>query len=185
MGTPTSGVLSSCTAYPFSSLTGIASLAQGGSGYANSQQLVQHVVSAVSAGSGTATIPGDNTAPQNSEGAEVATVTITPKNTSNLLTVHFSASCAITTAVHLIGCVFKNSDVDGLAADVVFNSTGGASQRLNIWYTAIAGGTSAITFKIRMGGSGAGSWNVTNNGTFTLGGTMLGGSILEVYEYTP
>lgn len=115
------------------------------------------------AATGTTTIPFDDTIPQNTEGTEFMTATITPKSATNILTVRavalFGNSAAVTTSMAL----FQDTTADALAATAEYDGTTNVAIMLSLEHEKVAGTTSAITFKIRAGGSGA--------GTVTFGGT--------------
>lgn len=135
-----------------------------------------------SVATGTGTIPLDNTIPQNTEGTEFLTVTITPNSSTNLLRVrtqgYFSTSAASSV---IAAALFKDSDANALAA--INEYLNGANYRTSLLldYQMVAGSTSAITFKMRAGMSGAGT--TTFNGG--AGAAEMGGvynSFIEVEE---
>ena len=118
--------------------------------------------------SGTTTTPYDDTIPQNTEGDEYMTLSITPKsNTSKLkidVVAHGDASAVGKNTVAL----FKDSDADALAVGYGSNISGvGAPATMGSFsHYMTSGTTSSITFKVRIGNS--------NSGTFTFNGTAGG-----------
>lgn len=137
-------------------------------------QVVQaNVTSVVTCNS---SIPIDNTIPQNTEGVEVVTATITPKSTTNKLLIMFSAMGSVSSA-SLGGnaALFQDSTANALAA-----GGGGDPRDSGIPFSTVlmhymaAGTTSATTFKIRCGvTNGAGSFYINGNGS----GTRLYGGV--------
>lgn len=119
-------------------------------------------------------LPYDDTIPQNTEGTEVLTVTITPKSATNKLIIEFNSSGAISTAGLVAGiALFQDSTAGALAAGVGhYSSTSVTIGRLALRHEMAAGTTSATTFKIRIGPHVAGSVypNGVSAGTRAFGG---------------
>lgn len=119
-------------------------------------QQVNALFTAVATGS--TTIPLDDTIPQNTEGDQYMTITITPKSTTNILVIDviiLGANSA--SAYNLIAALFQDSTVNALAADVQTGVAAGAATVTRILYTMATGTTSATTFKVRMGANVAGT----------------------------
>lgn len=145
---------------------------------------VQFVYTNYSAtGSTTTTIPLDSTIPQNTEGAEFMSVSITPKATTNLLKIEATILLSSDTASRwLIAALFQDSTANALAANPTFMATANGGSFVSIAYTMVAGTTSATTFKIRAGAHGAGTTHFNQ----TAGGATLGAivkSSIQVTEY--
>lgn len=143
-------------------------------------QCVTSVTSSVA--TGTLLIPDDNSIPQSGEGDQYMTVSITPKLATSLLVieavVYGSNSGANDTTVAL----FQDSTANALAAVASYNATATARMTVPLMYSMTSGTTSSTTFKIRAGGSGA--------GTFTFNGVSGGvrysttaKSFMKVTEY--
>lgn len=129
-------------------------------------------------------IPNDDTIPQITEGGEVMTVTITPKSSTNKLVIeaHVLQSNGNATQV-LTMALFQDSTANALASAVCFS---GASTLVPYSYPLrhekVAGTTSAITFRIRIGSH----QNTTNTFNGYNGGRMHGAitkSSIIVREY--
>jgi len=123
---------------------------------------------------GTTVMPFDDTIPQNTEGIEFMTQAITPNNASNKLRIE----------VVFYGCppndiltvaLFQDSTANALAAGTlqITSGGGGAQYLVAFTYEMTAGTANSTTFKVRAGGSGAGT--TTFNGIASarkLGGVM-------------
>lgn len=142
------------------------------------------VLQEVSAKSGQAwalntVMPFDDTIPQSGEGTQVITVTITPKSSTSLLEITFSAGLLVRVTEFLSWALFQDSTADALAANGAFLRYG-TNGYLKHYMTS--GTTSATTFKIRIGPiTGTGYLNANSGGTRTFGGLCQ--TILKVVEY--
>lgn len=129
----------------------------------------------------TTAIPADDTIPQNTEGDEVVTVSITPKATTNRLVIDFYCFGAIGSAVYSACALFQDSTANALTASVNFHNVGSVNQFI-IRHEMAAGTTSSTTFKIRIGpSSGTYYVNGATGGTRLLGG--VGAARLSVTEW--
>ena len=150
----------------------------------NLVQIVYQSTSAVVSAPGTT--PYDNTIPQNTEGTQIITATITPKNANNLLLIKFTG-------------VISNPGVNGyvypatiaLFQDATANALSATSCNVNwcngtsLIYSMTAGTTSATTFKIRIGVVTGGSGLYVN--ADYLGTRLFGGAsntVLAIFEYS-
>lgn len=132
---------------------------------------------------GTTTIPFDDTIPQNTEGDEYMSLSITPKSTSNILIIEVEAQLLNTAGVALIGALFQDTTANALAA--CFNWLGpNIGIRLYLRHTMVAGTTSSTTFKLRAGGESAGTTNFNGQGGARKLGGVLASSI-TITEISP
>jgi hypothetical protein len=99
----------------------------------------------------TTAIPIDDTIPQNTEGTEVVTASITPKKATSKIRVRFNAIGTLNTQGALSCALFKDSDASALSATVHSIEAAGFVRDVNLAYEHTAGGVSAITYKIRVG----------------------------------
>jgi hypothetical protein len=182
LGTPTSGALTNCTSIPVANATGVLPLANGGSGYANAQQFVQAVKAGVTNASGTTRTPVDNTIPQISEGTEIATLAITPKNASNILEIIFHGVVGSSTGDNVVIALHQDSTANALQAIDTTITTANDIAPVTLRYLMAAGTTSSTTFRLRAGNV-AGTWYVGQSGTCNLGGVMVG--TFTITERTP
>jgi hypothetical protein len=138
--------------------------------------LVQHVYAEyVTYISGTtAMVGGTDTVPQQTDGVQYLTVSITPKSTSNKLNIKVIVPCiCASTASAIWGAVFQDSTAAALVTTTLNVDTNPKSMVLN--YEMTAGTISATTFKLRIGLFlvSAGATFYINGGT---AGRYLGGS---------
>jgi hypothetical protein len=100
----------------------------------------------------TATIPYDDTIPQNTEGTEILTATITPKATTNRVRIRFSGFAESNGNVNVTVALFRDDGADAIQArgQVLW---GGSPEQLSLEHEHVPGTTSAVTYKIRVGPS--------------------------------
>jgi len=146
--------------------------------------LVQQAFSQISTVTTTTTvIPNDNTIPQNTEGAEFLTRSITPTSATNLLKITYQVNVACSTAFPAAVALFQDSTANALDAHLIELST--ATSNFNggrsFVYYMTAGTTSATTFKVRCGPTSAGTLTFNGaSGAGIFGGVMF--SSIQVEE---
>lgn len=113
----------------------------------------------------TVTIPHDNTIPQNTEGMETVSATITPASAANRLRVTCEFNY-LGTGTNEFGAaaLFRDSIADAKAVESA-NTAGGAGGAGMLVFEEAAGSTAATTYKLRMG---------PNAGTMYFNGDNLG-----------
>lgn len=154
----------------------------GGAGAASSN--VVQVISVGDGGSaiGTTTIPMDDSIPQNTEGTQFLTATITPTNSVNRLMIDVTLYVSInTSSLWVIAALFQDNTASALTSATAWHGTNVTGIiPISFHYSMVAGTTSATTFRVRAGGSG--SSTVTLNG---VGGSrFLGGSMTSTITIT-
>ena len=104
----------------------------------------------------TTVIPTDDTIPQNDEGTEILTRTITPTNSSSVLYfwVSIGAWGATSTNYPKHAALFKDSTANASVA-IVDTDNNDFRQSNSFSFAVAAGGTSEQTWKLRVGPSGA------------------------------
>ncbi len=122
---------------------------------------------------GTTIIPLDDTIPQNTEGDERLTLSITPTNASNILRIEaiFNGSPSVNAGITL--ALFKDSVVDALATAFTQQDVANGLEQVVLRHHMTAGTTSPITYKLRAGLNTAGT--LTFNGQV---GTRLYGDVI-------
>lgn len=160
LGTPSSGTLTNCTGYP-----------------AAQQNIVQVVEAApvTSIITCNSSIPIDNTIPQNTEGVQVITVTVTPTSSTNRLRIEFNAdNSGVSSSGYAASALFQDTTANALAVASTYNNVGATSDAAycpRLTYEMEAGTTSATTFKIRVGQSAGVMYvNGSNSGSALWGG---------------
>lgn len=108
------------------------------------------------------TIPSDDTIPQNTEGTEVVTISITPTSASSTIEIEFRGMGAASGSANLVAALFKDSGANALAVSTGIAGSVNLPGPIGIIYQESAGSTSARTYKIRVG---------ANTGTCRLNGT--------------
>lgn len=114
-------------------------------------------------------MPYDDTIPQNTEGTEFITASITPTDAANLLhvqvncthLVHSSASSGVQSHA-----IFLDSETDARAAGTIPRTTaagGVGAGYIDLWMTA--GQATSMTFKWRCGGNAGGTTYINGNTT--------------------
>lgn len=131
---------------------------------------------------GTTITPYDDTIPQITEGTEFITLAITPKSTTNILVVEVDAMVANSSGSTVTVALHQDAITNAIAAVGEFTETTNTAKTISLGYSMIAATTSSITFRVRIGPSGAAT--VTFNGS---GGSREYGAIsksfLKVTEY--
>ena len=148
------------------------------------QQVVTTITGAVT--TGTTTIPLDDSPPQNTEGTEFMTATITPKSATSKLRidVNVNASQSAGSANNIIAALFQDSTADAIASNFNFSSDSLATTNIQFTWVMTSGTTSATTFKVRVGAQSSIPATVTFNGTAgsrVLGGTIASSIIIEEF----
>lgn len=95
-------------------------------------------------------LPADNTIPQNTEGAELMTLAITPTNTNSVLRIEATVQLSNSIADQIAIALFQDSTANALSASVATIDTQWSTV-LTLSYYMTAGTTSSTTFKIRFG----------------------------------
>jgi hypothetical protein len=134
--------------------------------------VVQVVNVQTGAFSSTATIiPFDNTIPQNTEGAELFTLSITPKSATSKLLIVANVQATISNTGWPAIAVFQNSTANAIAATASYVGTSTGGVTIPFAYYMTSGTTSSTTFKLRFG---------TNSGTMyinSMGSSQLFGGV--------
>lgn len=148
-----------------------------------SGKVVQQIRAQTAASITTATqIPADNTIPQNTEGAEMLTVSITPKNASNVLVIEANVWGSVNAVANFSIAVFVDTTADAIGATTCVISASQYQEACVLKFSLSAGSTSARTYKLRFGPNTAtGSINGPTTNTYFNG---VGYSYLQVTEYT-
>ena len=147
-------------------------------------RVVQTVTASTSAlGTFTGIIPLDDTIPQNTEGSEIITATITPTNSSNSLLVISSIFFISAASSSYTIALFQDSTVNSLGA-TANTLTNTFAESFTSHFLITAGTTSATTLKIRAGSQAGGTFHINGFGA----GRFYGGvanTRLTIMEIKP
>lgn len=121
--------------------------------------VIQSVSSEYSAvATGTTVMPFDDTIPQNTEGDQFMSVSITPKFANSKLIVFISAWHSHSAANAQAGvALFRDSTANAIACGEIYENTATAVNMVSFSKEVAAGSTAATTFKVRIGSQNAGT----------------------------
>lgn len=141
------------------------------------QQVVSTITGAVA--TGTTIIPFDDTVPQNTEGDQYMSLSITPKSATSNLVIEVVWNGATTgTFNDMIVALFQDSTASALAATMAANYSTSANIQVVLRYVMTSGTTSPTTFKVRAGYGGAGTTTFNGGGGNRLLGGVMASSIV-------
>ena len=140
------------------------------------QVIYSQVVGAVSYPGATA-IPTDATIPQNTEGVQVLTATITPVSAANTIRVTVNIGCFDGGGAVRILALFRDAGVGAVACSQDYGSVEPCDMALT--YYVVAGATSATTFNVRLGCNAAGTLAFNDYAGQHLGNTIASSITLE------
>lgn len=129
---------------------------------------------------GTTVVPLDDTIPQSNEGDQYLSQAIVPSSGANLLSVDATLNLATSVGNNTTAAIFRDATANALSA-VNQNMANDAVNVVRVTAAVQAGATTSTTFKVRAGGSNAGT--TTFNGVATarkLGGVF--GSYISISE---
>lgn len=147
-------------------------------------QAVRQVVSSISGtlATGTTQIPLDNTIPQNTEGDQYYSVTITPKSSTSTLLIFAEANVAHSgTAANtdIAMAIFQDTTTDAIAVACEAPFGVNANINLKLVHSMTSGTTSATTFKMRVGAGVAGTTYMNgSSGNGLYGGKLQSGLVI-------
>ena len=125
---------------------------------------------------GTTIFPEDDSIPQNTEGDEYMTLSITPKSATSVINIEVHVFYSQSTGTRSGIGLFKDSDADALAFTSNFIKDSTSMSNMQVFYSETSGNTTARTYKVRCG-------NIQNAGTFTFNGQSgnrkFGGTVLS------
>ena len=138
-------------------------------------QIVQTVKTQTGAvGTGTTVIPDDDTIPQNTEGNEQMTLSITPTSATNKLLIEVLVNCSHSAGNVICVALFQDSTANALAAGTNTQAAAAYAVQVAAVHEMTAGTTSATTFKVRIGSAAAGTTTFNGiGGTGRLGGVLI------------
>ena len=125
---------------------------------------------------GTTIFVEDDTIPQNTEGSEFMTLSITPKSATSVINIEAHIFYSQSAGTRSGAGLFKDSDANALSFTSNFIKDTTSMGNMQVFYSEASGSTSARTYKIRCG-------NIQTAGTFTFNGQggvrKFGGTVLS------
>ena len=193
LGTPTSVTLTNATGLPLAGLdtqaqaTVVGRAAGAGTGVPaaltgtqlqavlGAGTVVQWVTTSTTTKiSSTSLIPADDTMPQNTEGVELLSLTITPRFASSLILVWIHSVTRPSLADTPIVAMFQDSTATALDATVATTGAGANhASRTDHCFSVAATNTSARTYKIRIGKTVVGTIYNYESAADDFGGTVV------------
>lgn len=144
--------------------------------------LLQFQYSQLTADVSTATtIPYDATIPQNTEGVEYTTITITPLSASSYLEVEINMFVGGSAGAMFTAALFKDSDANAIATWSI-GVAASVNTILNGKVIIASGSTSARTYKLRIGTNGVTGYVNRHSGTADMFGTTAA-SLMTIKEF--
>lgn len=129
-------------------------------------------------------MPQDDTIPQQTEGTEVLTLTITPTRSDSYLIVDFIGSGTLSASDTFGIAFFRDGTADSVGAGFGGVGSGSSISSLAARTYVSSGSTSSTTFKVRIGASSATIYvNGNSSGTRLFGGASI--SSLIIREIAP
>lgn len=134
---------------------------------------------------GTGTIPEDDTIPQNTEGNEFITATISPMGAATTLCIRARIFVAVDAgSSQMTMALFQDSAVNALAVSSDLSNGVNTAMALDLEFFMVSGTTSPITFKIRAGSDAASTMTFNGaSGARKWGGKLA--STLTIFEFLP
>ncbi len=126
----------------------------------------------------TTTIPFDDTIPQNTEGTEILTATITPRSATNRIRIRFQGQASAGGTAGFGIALFVDSTASALAASQSIIGSSGYYVPGVLEYEEVATSLTARTYKIRVGGGSTIRLNGQHSGRI-YGGTIRATLIVE------
>lgn len=103
----------------------------------------------------TAQIAEDDTIPQNTEGTEILTASITPKSVTNRVRVRFQGYGGTSGSSEIVAALFKDSGADALCAAISVPVGSSGYSPILLDFEHVPATTSQVTYKVRVGPSSA------------------------------
>lgn len=120
----------------------------------------------------TTVIPADNSIPQNTEGTQILTASITPKSITNRVRVRFTGSASATAISNIVVALFVGAGANAVQVTATTIPAAAYTGQLALEFEHVPGVLTATSYSIRVGPGAAGTI-VMNSST---GGPWFAGS---------
>ena len=142
------------------------------------QQIVTNITGALS--TGTTQIPVDDTIPQNTEGDQYMSASITPRSATSKLIIDVVANASQNSgaAAYVTAALFQDSTASALAASLQASETQFEMVNISFRWVMTSGTTSATTFKVRVGTSTAATTTFNGSASGRIFGGIFASSIV-------
>lgn len=120
-----------------------------------------------------ATIPMDDTPPQNTEGLQLISVSITPTSATSKIRVRFVGLFSHSASEHIVTALFVSGNANSLRSTYVRTVGANTAAQSHLEFEHAPGTTSALTYSIRIG-TFAGTIYVNGNSTGRVFGGVAG-----------
>ena len=165
--------------------TVVGSLTANTASFTNARVLGQIVTYSTGAvATGTTIIPYDNTIPQNTEGDQYMSLSITPKNVNSLLEIEVIFVGTSSGATNLIVALFQDSAANAIATVTIGIPAAAQAFTIPLKHTITVGTVAATTFKVRAGSGVAGTTTFNGAASAQLFGGVAS-SRITIKEYLP
>ena len=146
-------------------------------------RLIQNLnVTTGAVATGTAKFVLNDLVPQITQGVQYMQLAITPTSVTSRLEITATGNLSADVANFQILALFRDAVGDALGVVSLYNSQGGSTNILVLSHSMIAGTTSEIIFRVRMGGVNAGTDTFNGRTAGRLHGGKLASSI-TIKEY--
>lgn len=148
---------------------------------AGASKLLQEVtVETGAVATGTTTIPFDNTIPQQTEGDQYMSLSITPVSATSKLIIEVLFNGSINVAAGTIFALFQDAGANAIAVSWTYTATAFGRLQASLRHVMVSGTTATTTFKLRAGPDAAGTLTFNgNNGAAIFGGVMASSIVIR------
>lgn len=127
----------------------------------------------------TALIPNDDTLPQNTEGTQILSVSLTPKSTTNRIRLRFQGMFSSNTAPGTVAAaVFSSASASALRSTLATSPQVDYPQQIVLEHEYVPGTTAALTFTVRVGPISGVTIRMNGTSSARLFGGSLGATLV-------
>lgn len=127
----------------------------------------------------TTVIPGDDTIPQNTEGAEFFSVAFTPRSALNIADLALTAWGACAATSRLVAAFFQDSTANAFAASTALEAGSTGTVQPSLRARVVIGTAAATTLRARLGPMGSTTFYLNGN---SVGSRFFGGAGASLFQ---